>query len=183
MFKIFSDQPAANSTRPVRQRMWFWGAWDLLRLQMPGLILMISSILGSVTIFPLPGLMPDLGLIALYHLSIYHLIPVTYLVLSGCIQDALLGHPFGVRALIYIVIHIISLYQRRYILGHPFSHVWLGFASIAFFTGFFQYILLAMHHALLLHTKAWLVHNIITVAAYPWIIRFVMQPTHRLMQR
>ncbi len=86
----------------------------------------------SVTAWPLPFLgavSPPLALIAVYYWTIHRpdLFGPGSAFLIGLINDALNGLPFGLSALLFIAAQQILLQQRRFIAGHSFLALWVGF--------------------------------------------------------
>ncbi|MCK4939019.1 MAG: rod shape-determining protein MreD [Rhodospirillaceae bacterium] len=76
---------------------------------------------------------PMLPLMAIYHWSIYRpdLLPAWAVFIAGLMQDALVGTPFGVNALVFLAVHMVVLSQQVFFTGKSFAVVWIGFAMVS----------------------------------------------------
>ena len=75
---------------------------------------------------------PSLTLIAVYYWMVFRpdLMPSLGLFAIGIVNDALAGAPLGVSPLIYLVIQVAIVSQRRFLVGQPFWMLWSGFALL-----------------------------------------------------
>lgn len=76
---------------------------------------------------------PVLPLMAVYHWTIYRpdLLPAWAVFIAGLMQDALVGTPFGVSALVFLGVHMVVLSQQVFFTGKSFAVVWIGFAVVS----------------------------------------------------
>ncbi|MCZ6846638.1 MAG: rod shape-determining protein MreD, partial [Alphaproteobacteria bacterium] len=76
---------------------------------------------------------PAFALISLYYWIVFRpdLMPYAAVFGLGIVQDAVAGAPFGLYALVYLLVQALVLNQRRFIAGKPFWVFWSGFAMVA----------------------------------------------------
>ncbi len=71
-------------------------------------------------------------LMGIYYWSVYRpsLLPAWVCFAIGLLMDILSGFPMGLRALLFVVIRMFLIDQRRFLLAQGFIIFWLGFAFI-----------------------------------------------------
>ncbi|MGE0253736.1 MAG: rod shape-determining protein MreD [Alphaproteobacteria bacterium] len=131
-------------------------------------------LLVLVSMLPLPvaGLatvMPAFGLMAIYYWVVLRpdLLPRTVVFALGLVVDALSGLPFGVHALVYLLVHAAMLDQRRFIAGRPFWLFWGGFALVAVAAETGTWIIASLLRGAVLAPAATLTTTLLTIAAFP----------------
>jgi rod shape-determining protein MreD len=76
---------------------------------------------------------PLLPLVAVFFWSVRRpdLLTPVVVFLIGLVDDALAGTPFGLGALVLLLVRWLVVSQRRVFLGKPFALMWWGFAIVA----------------------------------------------------
>ncbi|MCK5444724.1 MAG: rod shape-determining protein MreD [Rhodospirillaceae bacterium] len=101
----------------------------------PFVLTVLLVVLGAVPMrLPeLASVTPLLPLMAVYHWTIYRpdLLPAWAVFFAGLLQDALVGTPFGVHALVFLGVHMAVLSQQVFFTGKSFAVIWIGFALVA----------------------------------------------------
>jgi len=85
----------------------------------------------------------------------------------GLFQDALIGAPFGLTALIYLLVHAFVLNQRRFLVGKPFWIFWSGFAIVTPVAALLTWTLASVLRAAAMPTDVVLVGMVLTVVCFP----------------
>lgn len=138
----------------------------------------VAMMFFAATPFPLPGVaqvMPLFGLMAIYYWAIFRpdLLNAPVAFILGLFQDILLGAPFGIFALVFLLVHGMASSQRRFFLGNTFLVAWWGFALIAAGAIFIDWALLAILFDKTVPGRQALLQYLMTVAAYPplvWVL-------------
>src|SRR5262249_19168190 len=101
------------------------------------------------------------------------LFPASLAFAVGLIQDALMGTPVGLNALLLLSVHGVVGTQRRFFQGKTFVVVWSAFTMIAFGAAFVGWILgMGLASALIVPWPG-LFAMLLTVALHPfatWIL-------------
>jgi len=113
----------------VGQRADLW-----LRHATPMMLTLALAVLSVVPI-GIPGywaVVPAYTAMAAFYWAVFRpdLQPAPALFAIGVLQDILAGTPVGLTALTLLLVHALSISQRRAFLGKPFVLAWLGFALI-----------------------------------------------------
>lgn len=118
-----------------------------------------------------PDVAPALPLMALYYWVVFRpdLIPRIPVFMLGLLQDALVGAPFGVTALIFLLVHAFVLNQRRFVVAKPFWIFWAGFAIVTPVAGLMTWILVSMLRGAIMPTGVVFIGMILTVVTFPVI--------------
>ncbi len=103
---------------------------------LPSLIIFISIlvlILFNYSIFYIPSfiwIMPWLSTIGVFSWTIFSKKEFTigHVFILGIIEDIIVGSSLGFHALALILIYRLSLQQRKYLAGKPFSVIWFAFS-------------------------------------------------------
>lgn len=132
---------------------------------------------------PLPllsGVAPAFALISLYYWVVFRpdLMPYAAVFAIGIVQDAVAGAPFGLYALVYLLVQSLVLNQRRFIVGKPFWVFWSGFALVAPIAVFSTWILASILRGALLTPGTALVELVMTIILFP-AIAWVLLHTQR----
>ena len=112
---------------------------------------------------------PTLALIAVYHWAIYrpNLLPASVVFLIGVLQDALMGLPMGVSALVFLTVYGVVLSQRRFFAGKSFAIVWFGFTLVAAGAAVESWLLVSAFNTAFLNPEAALYQYVVTVGVFP----------------
>ncbi|MBM3559280.1 MAG: rod shape-determining protein MreD [Alphaproteobacteria bacterium] len=131
-------------------------------------------LLVLVSMLPLPvaglsNVMPAFGLMAVYYWVVLRpdLLPRTVVFGLGLVTDALSGLPFGIHALVYLLVHAAMLDQRRFIAGRPFWLFWGGFVLVATAATAGTWLLASLLRGAILAPTATLVTTLLTIAIFP----------------
>jgi rod shape-determining protein MreD len=106
----------------------------------------LLAIVFAATPFYLPGygaVVPNFALMVAFYWSIYRpdLFPAAAVFAIGLIQDAMMGTPLGLNALVLLGVHGIVVSQRRFFQGKSFTVIWSAFAFVAFGAGLVSWLL------------------------------------------
>lgn len=156
----------------------------LTRSTTPVLITVFLVILAQVPLH-IPGfseVAPILPLMAVYHWTIYRpdLLPVVAIFFTGLLHDALSGMPFGVNAVVLVLVHIVVLSQRTFFQGRSFLIVWLGFALVASGAVILTWLLNSLFFVSMMPLQAAFVQYAVTVGVFP-ILAWLMSMWNRSM--
>jgi rod shape-determining protein MreD len=131
-----------------------------------------ALLIGGVPLY-LPGygaVAPNLALMAVFYWAIYRpdLFPAAVAFGVGLIQDALMGTPLGLNALVLLCVHGVVVTQRRFFQGKTFAVVWSAFSVVAFAAAFTGWLLVMMLGGVLIAPWPGLFSMGLTVALYPF---------------
>ncbi|MSO81376.1 MAG: rod shape-determining protein MreD [Alphaproteobacteria bacterium] len=146
-------------------------------------VLMLALL--SVLPMPVAGLatvMPAFGLMAIYYWVVLRpdLLPRVVVFALGLVVDALSGLPFGVHALVYLLVHAAMLDQRRFIAGRPFWLFWSCFAMVAVAAQAGTWVIASLLRGAVLAPLATLATTCLTIAAFP-LATFVLVRLQRAL--
>ncbi|MBF0324135.1 rod shape-determining protein MreD [Magnetospirillum moscoviense] len=81
----------------------------------------------------LAGITPMLPMMGVYYWAIYRpdLLPAWAAFLIGLLHDIIAGTPFGVNALVMVLVQGVSASQRKFFLGKSFMVAWWAFSLLA----------------------------------------------------
>lgn len=152
-------------------------AATLARRIVPGLTVLLLIVLGALPL-PLPyyaDVVPWLPLMAIYYWVVFRpdLMPRTLAFALGLFHDAVLGAPFGLMALVYLLFQAFVLTQRRFLVGKPFWIFWGGFALIATPAVALAWLLASALRGALLPPDATAVALALTIVGFPlvaWVL-------------
>lgn len=118
---------------------------------------------GSVT--------PVLSLAAIYFFAIYRptILPAPAVFGIGLFQDALLGLPFGLSALILLGVYGVIVSQRNAFRGRPFLIAWAGFAVVMPVAMAVTWAIVSLFAGTVVPPLAAIFQALITVAVYPLV--------------
>ncbi len=127
---------------------------------------------------PLPLLSdvaPAFAIISLYYWGVFRpdLMPYAAVFGLGIVQDAVAGAPFGLYALVYLLVQALVLNQRRFIAGKPFWVFWSAFALVAPIAAFATWLLASLARGTLLAPGTALVALAMTIILFPavaWVL-------------
>lgn len=133
----------------------------------------ILTILVLLSALPLPaghGPLPDLVLVVLYIACARRpaaISPGTVFIL-GLLQDLLSSTPFGLHALVFILVHAAS--SRAAELHKSFLLYWLGFVPVAVVAMAVSWLVIAIHHASFVSLDLILPRTLASILAFPLIV-------------
>jgi len=146
---------------------------NIARRVVPGVTILLLVLLAHLHL-PLPfyaEVAPALPLMGIYYWAVFRpdLMPRILVFTIGLFQDALIGAPFGLSAMVYLLAHGFVLSQRRFLVGKPFWIFWSGFAIIAPVAGALTWFLTSVFRGALLPSDVVLASVVLTVVAFPAI--------------
>lgn len=138
---------------------------------------LVALLLGAVPLY-LPGygaIAPNIALMVVFYWAIYRpdLFPAALAFAVGLIQDALMGTPMGMNALMLLCVHGVVVTQRRFFQGKTFAVVWSAFSIITLGAAILGWILAMGLSGTLLAPWPGLFAMLLTVAFYPfatWVL-------------
>jgi len=144
---------------------------DLARRVVPGLTTLLLVFLAHLHL-PFPHyaeIAPALPLMGVYYWVVFRpdLMPRLLVFGIGLFQDALIGAPFGLTALIYLLTHAFVLSQRRFLVGKPFWIFWSGFAVVAPIAGTVTWLLASALRGMVLPGDVVLASTGLTIVVFP----------------
>jgi rod shape-determining protein MreD len=155
---------------------------DVKRRIVPGFTLAILVLLAHLHL-PIPfysQISPALTLMGIYYWVVFRpdLMPRVLVFIVGLLQDALIGAPFGLTALTFLVAHTFVLSQRRFLVGKPFWIFWAGFAIVALVAGVLTWMLASALRGAILPSDVVLVSIVLTVFVFP-VVAWCLLHTQR----
>lgn len=156
-----------------------------LRNLVPVLTTFLFVLIGQLA-FPIPLLSdvaPAFALIALYYWVVFRpdLMPSVAVFGLGIVQDAVAGAPFGLYALVYLLVQALVLNQRRFIAGKPFWVFWTAFALVAPVAFFASWILASLARGTLLGPGTAFVALVMTIILFPAVAWVLVQAQRRFI--
>ena len=134
----------------------------------------VAAVLAVLSAAPpggagLPGAMPFLPAVAVFHWSVYRpdLLPRGAVFGVGLLHDALSGAPFGVSAVALLALQFVAVGQRRLFAGRGPLAVWLGFAALAAAAAAVSWLAASLWHAAPVPAAPVAVQACMTAAFYP----------------
>ena len=126
---------------------------------------------------------PAFALISLYYWIVFRpdLMPYAAVFGLGIVQDAVAGAPFGLYALIYLLVQALVLNQRRFIVGKPFWVFWIGFAMVAPVAAFATWMLASLLRGTLLAPGTAFVALVMTIILFPAIAWLLVHAQRRFI--
>jgi rod shape-determining protein MreD len=127
---------------------------------------------------------PSLALAAVYFFAIYRpsLLPAPAVFGIGLFQDALLGLPFGLSAVVLLGAYGVIVGQRNAFRGRPFLVAWAGFAVVAPVAAAAMWLLVSLLAGALVPPLAAGFQALLTVAVYP-LVNVLLAGLARLLPR
>jgi rod shape-determining protein MreD len=114
---------------------------------------------------------PVLSLAAVYFFAIYRpsLLPAPAVFGIGLFQDALLGLPFGLSALVLLGVYGVVVGQRAAFRGRPFLIAWAGFAVVIPIAMAATWAIVSLLAGTLVPPTAVVFQALMTIAVYPLV--------------
>jgi len=114
---------------------------------------------------------PVLSLAAVYFFAIYRpsLLPAPAVFGIGLFQDALLGLPFGLSALVLLGVYGVVVGQRAAFRGRPFLIAWAGFALVIPIAMAATWAIVSLLAGTLVPPTAVVFQALMTIAVYPLV--------------
>lgn len=151
---------------------------SILRRVIPGLTTLLLVFLTHLHL-PLPfyaDVAPALPLIGIYYWVVFRpdLMPRILVFVIGLFQDALIGAPFGLSAIVYLLAHEFVFSQRRFLLGKPFWIFWSGFGIVAPAATALTWLIVSALRGAVLPSGVMLTSIGLTVLIFPAIVWFLL---------
>ncbi|MBY0431525.1 MAG: rod shape-determining protein MreD [Rhodospirillales bacterium] len=150
------------------QRMDMW-ARNLLPVGMTLMLLLVN--VAPTRIPGFAGLVPVLTLMSVFYWAIYRpdLMPAYAAFMVGLLYDVISGIPIGVNALVCLLVHGVTVSQRRFFLGNTFVVTWWAFAVIAAGAAIISWLLVAVLVSFSIRGKAVMFEYLMTISLYPLV--------------
>ncbi len=164
------------------------GLWQRLdrfgRNLVPLGVTLLMVILGAVPV-PIAGyaaVVPLFALCAVFFWAIYRpdLMPPWLVFVIGLTQDALAGTPFGLNAIMLLIVYGMVASQRRFFLSKPFTLVWWGFMLVALIAIVVAWLLASIAFGVIIRPGPASFQFLITLALYP-VITLLLSGAQRLL--
>jgi rod shape-determining protein MreD len=154
----------------------------LLRNLVPVVTTFLFVLVGQLPL-PVPMLSdvaPAFALISLYYWLVFRpdLMPYAAVFGLGIVQDAVSAAPFGMYALVYLLVQALVLNQRRFVAGKPFWVFWSGFALVAPIAALLTWLLASLLRGALLEPGTALVGLAMTIILFPvvaWVLVYAQR--------
>jgi rod shape-determining protein MreD len=151
---------------------------NIVRRVVPGATTLLLVFLAHIHL-PLPffaEIAPALPLMGIYYWVVFRpdLMPRVLVFALGLFQDALIGAPFGLSALVYLLAQAFVLSQRRFLVGKPFWIFWSGFGIVAPVAGALTWLLASVMRGAVLPSDVVLVGIGLTVVTFPIVAWFLL---------
>ena len=165
-----------------------WGLWQRLdrfgRNLVPLGVTLLMVILGAVPV-PVAGyaaVVPLFALCAVFFWAVYRpdLMPPWLVFVIGLTQDALAGTPFGLNAIMLLIVYGMVASQRRFFLNKPFTLVWWGFMLVALIAIVVAWLLASIAFGVIIWPGPASFQFLITLALYP-VITVMLSGAQRLL--
>ena len=127
----------------------------------------LSSVPYSVPY--MPPVTPFLALTVTFYWSIHrpeHL-PAPAIFAVGLLQDLITGGPPGSIALLLLLVHALTMSQRRILLGQVYVVEWAGFALVCVGAALVAWVLACVYNTALIVPTHFIVQALLTGALYP----------------
>ncbi len=110
---------------------------------------------------------PDLVLTGVYAACIRRpeSVPIAVLFALGLLQDLLSTVPFGLHAVVYVLVH--GLATRLPVARDSFLQIWLGFVPVAALAGAAGWLAVCLHHMVWIAPDPVLARSAASVIAFP----------------
>ena len=154
---------------------------NILPMCMTFLFVLIGYLPWPISFFA--EIAPAFAIISLYYWLVFRpdLMPYFVVFSLGILQDAISGAPFGLYAMVYIIIRALVINQRRFIIGKPFWVFWVAFGLVASISGLLSWFLASIYRGAVLPTDAPLIALIMTVTLFPVIAWIFLQVQRKVI--
>ncbi len=128
----------------------------------------------------LSAVTPFFALIVVYYWSIHRAeqLPAAAIFAAGVLQDLITGGPPGSVALILLLVHALTVSQRRILLGQLYIVEWAGLLLVAVGAGVIGWLLTCIYNTMFIVPWHFLVQALLSVALYP-IVTWALAPAAR----
>nr|WP_277346482.1 rod shape-determining protein MreD [Sneathiella chungangensis] len=112
---------------------------------------------------------PSFAAISVFYWSIHrpYLMAPPLCFLLGLLSDCLTGAPLGLSSFLYLLIHGITVSQRRIFIGKSFVLTWFGFALIGFIIAMLSWLIACLYSLALLPLTPILVQFALSLLVFP----------------
>lgn len=127
---------------------------------------------------------PVLPLAAIYFWSVYRpgLMPYLAVFALGILFDLLSGGPLGLYAIVFMLVRMTTVSQRRFLVGKPFMMIWWGYMMVAAGAAFVAWLLASIALGRLLPGLPPVFQFLLTVAVYPLVCWLLVKADSGLVQ-
>lgn len=154
------------------------------RLALPYSVLVFLFFIGLVSSpYPFSAILDaPFFLMALYFWSVYRptLIPPWLAFVAGLLMDLLSGGILGLNAMLFVLVRVAVVDQRRFILAQSFMMVWLGFALVNFIYHIAQWAIFSLIKWHIMPISQLWAGLLLGFAFFP-IVSIVLHITHKIL--
>ncbi|MCB9991862.1 MAG: rod shape-determining protein MreD [Rhodospirillales bacterium] len=154
------------------------------RLLVPHLLLLVLLGLNitALPFFTAGAMKPQMVLMAVYYWAIYRptLLPPAFCFAIGLLMDVLTGMTPGINALILVLTQWGIREQRRFLMGQPYSTIWLVFGIVALASMLVQWALYGLVHMHWGPVMPALTGALVTMFLFPFVTLLLVM-THRIL--
>lgn len=153
------------------------------RAALPFLLCLVLVLIAALP-FSIPHLgpvTPQLALMGVFYWCIYrpdHLPPYAVFAV-GIVHDGLAGGPFGLTALLLLLVYAFIVPQRRVFHGKGFAVGWFGFALVAVGVGALHWLAASLYYVTPMPPEPVLGQAGLSIAIYP-CVAWTISRVHRL---
>ncbi len=128
------------------------------------LLLFLPYGVGGLSTAALP-----MAMLSVYFWTVHRpdCLPIGVSFLLGIAVDAIGGNPLGLSAIVLVLLHWGTLWQRRYLVGKSFTVTWVGFGLLGFSITLLYWLIANLSHVAVLNPLPAVIAFAIVLAAYP----------------
>lgn len=121
-------------------------------------------------------------LIIIYYWTIHRpgLVPVWLVFAAGLCVDILGGLPIGLNALVFVLLRLFVVSQRRFLMGQGFTIIWLGFAMLNCAVHLVQWVVMSVLAWHILPIEPLFSPVFLGIAFFP-IVSLLLHVTNKLL--
>lgn len=127
---------------------------------------------------------PNLLLMAVFYWAVFRpdRLPLVAIFALGVVEDALIGAPIGINAIILVLTYGFVLSQQRIFQSATFGMMWVAFALVSAAASIVGWLMISAYAFQLLDPVPEFFHWALTAALYPFVAWVLGRIQHALMQ-
>ena len=149
-----------------------WSRLDIIARSLTPFGFTLLLVMINVLPLQLPGMsrvMPLLPLMSIYSWAVHRpdLMPAYGVFVIGLFQDILIGTPIGIHVLTYLLVYGTVVWQRRFLAGHSFAVIWVGFLLIAAGASLISWVLISLYYFVFIQPEALVYQYLLSAGGFP----------------
>lgn len=159
---------------------WDW-LWRLVFAQCICLLFFFFDLVNFS--LPLMGeIRPYLLLMAIYYWAIFRptLLPALWIFTLGVLYDVVSGFPLGLHSVLFLVVQYIVRGQRLYLMGQPFTLIWLGFVITCSLVALCEWVFFSALNVQFMPFMPGVFSFLLSAVVFPFI-QMILLFNHRLL--